>query len=142
MYSVWSCSSPNSPYTDHEWETLPHVFLTAEPEWDPTVLGARPRPSYYGITPGEVDSSLVSSSPFDEFGHYRHRVVVQYATYFASRDNDHDIEDVIDQCVFHSQRPWDGDLVSLSTLSMNITLLMIMVIIPQLLFLMTLLLFQ
>jgi hypothetical protein len=29
---------PIRPYTDHEWETLPHVFLTAETEWDPTVL--------------------------------------------------------------------------------------------------------
>ena len=106
---------PIRPYTDHEWETLPHVFLTAEPEWDPTVLDHVPPED--GITPGEVDSTLVSSSPFDEFGHYRHRVVVQYATYFASRDNDHDIEDVIDQCVFHSQRPWDGDLVTLYTVN-------------------------
>jgi hypothetical protein len=26
------------PHTDHEYETLPHVFLTSEIEWDPTVL--------------------------------------------------------------------------------------------------------
>jgi hypothetical protein len=26
------------PHTDHEFDTLPHVFLTSELEWDPTVL--------------------------------------------------------------------------------------------------------
>jgi hypothetical protein len=26
------------PHTDHEYETLPHVFLTSVVEWDPTVL--------------------------------------------------------------------------------------------------------
>jgi hypothetical protein len=26
------------PRTDHEYETLPHVFLTSKVEWDPTVL--------------------------------------------------------------------------------------------------------
>ena len=26
------------PHTDHEFDTLPHVFLTSEIEWDPTVL--------------------------------------------------------------------------------------------------------
>jgi hypothetical protein len=26
------------PHTDHEYETLPHVFLTSKLEWDPTVL--------------------------------------------------------------------------------------------------------
>ena len=26
------------PYTDHEYESLPHVFLTSEIEWDPNAL--------------------------------------------------------------------------------------------------------
>jgi hypothetical protein len=26
------------PHTDHDYETLPHVFLTSKVEWDPTVL--------------------------------------------------------------------------------------------------------
>jgi hypothetical protein len=26
------------PYTDHEWDNLPHVILTSELEWDPSVL--------------------------------------------------------------------------------------------------------
>jgi hypothetical protein len=26
------------PHTDHEFDTLPHVFLTSKMEWDPTVL--------------------------------------------------------------------------------------------------------
>ena len=65
----------------------------------------------------KLTDPIVSSSPFDEFGHYRQRVIVQYAAYFACRDNDNDIEDVIDQCVFHAQRPWDGDHVTLYTVN-------------------------
>ena len=26
------------PYTDHEWERLPHIHLTEDKEWDPSVL--------------------------------------------------------------------------------------------------------
>jgi hypothetical protein len=26
------------PYTDQEWDNLPHVILTSEIEWDPSVL--------------------------------------------------------------------------------------------------------
>ena len=26
------------PYSDKEWDTLPHVTLTSEVEWDPSVL--------------------------------------------------------------------------------------------------------
>ena len=26
------------PYTDDEWDTLPHVILTSDMDWDPTVL--------------------------------------------------------------------------------------------------------
>jgi hypothetical protein len=29
---------PIHPYTDTEWDSLPHVFLTAEEVWDPTVM--------------------------------------------------------------------------------------------------------
>ena len=101
---------PIRPYTDHEWETLPHVFLTSETEWDPSVLDhAPPEDVAWGVTPGENVDSLVTGSPFDEFGEYRHRVIVQYAGFFDRHDNDNDIDDVIDQCVFHAQHPWDVD---------------------------------
>ena len=26
------------PYTDKEWDTVPHVFFTSETEWEPSVL--------------------------------------------------------------------------------------------------------
>jgi hypothetical protein len=26
------------PYTDHEWDTLPHIVCTSNADWDPTVL--------------------------------------------------------------------------------------------------------
>ena len=30
------------PYTDHEWETLPHIVITDDKDWDPTVLDFNP----------------------------------------------------------------------------------------------------
>ena len=29
---------PLQPCTDDEWETLPHVILTSDKDWDPTSL--------------------------------------------------------------------------------------------------------
>ena len=29
--------SPLCPYADHTWDTLPHVILTSDMEWDPSV---------------------------------------------------------------------------------------------------------
>ena len=26
------------PYADHEWETLSHIVMTDDKDWDPTVL--------------------------------------------------------------------------------------------------------
>ena len=71
----------------------------------------------WGVMPGENDDPIVSVSTFDEFGHYRQPVIVQYAAYFACRDNDNDIEDVIDQSVFYALSPWYGDHVTLYTVN-------------------------
>jgi hypothetical protein len=64
------------PHTDHEYETLPHVFLTSEVEWDPTVLDHEfTDESQWGEdNPAIVD--LISASAYDEFGLYGHRFEV------------------------------------------------------------------
>lgn len=92
---------PIRPYTDAEFDSLPHVFLTSENVWDPSVLDGtlRDQSQWYD----SVDDFNDPNSPrFDEFGNYRRRVLVQYAAYFhrhSSNDSD-DIEDVIDHCVY------------------------------------------
>jgi hypothetical protein len=64
------------PYTDHEWDNLPHVILTSELEWDPSVLDQNCKEDeQWGEVP-EMESS------YDEFGDSKHRVVVQHLEYF------------------------------------------------------------
>jgi hypothetical protein len=64
------------PYTDHEWDNLPHGILTSELEWDPSVLDCDfNKDEQLGEVP-DLDSS------FDEFGDYKHRVIVQHLAYF------------------------------------------------------------
>jgi hypothetical protein len=84
------------PYTDHEWDNLPHVILTSELEWDPSVLDHDFKEvEQWGEVP-ELDSS------FDDYGDYKHRVIVQHLAYFHRQDGDL-IADVIDQCVLDAQ---------------------------------------
>ena len=67
------------PYTDDEWNTLPHVILTSYDEWNPTILD-------YSINDdaendGWCDEILDIStrhneSLFDSTGEYKHRHIV------------------------------------------------------------------
>ena len=92
------------PYTDEEFDTLPHVFLTCENHWDPSVMDgdAVDKEHWYDA----IDDLTDPNSPrFDEFGNYRHCVTATYAAYFhrhCSNDSN-DIENVIDQCVYDAQ---------------------------------------
>jgi hypothetical protein len=66
------------PYTNKEWDTLPHVFLTGELDWDPSVLDHNVTDDeqwYDAITDLETDPT---TNLFDEYGNYRQRVVAQY----------------------------------------------------------------
>ena len=93
------------PYTDEEWDTLPHVFLTGELEWNPSVLD-------HTITDDEqwydaLDSleSDPNANLFDEYGNYRRRVIVQNIEKHQSKHvSDGTIDDLIDLCAFHAHR--------------------------------------
>jgi hypothetical protein len=90
------------PYTDHDWDNLPHVILTSEMEWDPSILDHDfPDDEQWGDVPDP-------DTPFDAFGDYKHRVIVQHLSYFQRHDGDL-LDDIIDQCVFNAQT--SGDLV-------------------------------
>jgi hypothetical protein len=87
------------PHTDHEFDTLPHVFLTSEMEWDPTVLDHE----YHDVSEwGDdvaSDAGTLHQSRYDEFGQYRQRVLVNHHLYFTRHDGT-TFDDCIDQCVF------------------------------------------
>jgi hypothetical protein len=62
--------APMRPYTDEEWDTLPHVILTGDTLWDPSVLDntiSTTQDWYDGIS--DLKEGLVSS-PFDHRGNY------------------------------------------------------------------------
>jgi hypothetical protein len=91
------------PHTDHEFDTLPHVFLTSEKEWDPTVLD-----NQYHDTSEWGDTSLSSSGTlnnarYDEFGQYCQRVLVNHLSYFSRQDGT-TLDDNIDQCVLNAHQ--------------------------------------
>ena len=58
-------------HTDKEWEELPHVVLTGEGNWDPTILDnvISDRDDWVNNIK-DLDSGLINT-PFDEFGNYR-----------------------------------------------------------------------
>jgi hypothetical protein len=99
------------PHTDHEYETLPHVFLTSELEWDPTVL------DHEFTNPSEYSSNqhvgISNDSPYNSFGDYRHRIEVNKLNYYSRFDGDN-IDDHIDRCVVHAHTSTIKDDPSLS----------------------------
>jgi hypothetical protein len=84
------------PYTDHEWDNIPHVIHTSELEWDTSVLDHDLKEDEQWREVPELDSS------FDEIGDYKHRVIVQHLAYFHSQDG-YLLDDVMAQCVLDAQ---------------------------------------
>ena len=85
------------PFTDAEWDTLPHVVLTRDNEWDPTVFDHQvddPEEWFDAVSTLEEDPG---TSLFDEFGNCRHRVVVNRAEHFYDP-----MDSIIDHCVRHT----------------------------------------
>jgi hypothetical protein len=64
------------PYTDSEWDTLPHVVLTADQEWHPSVLDndLEDDEDWYDAISQLPDDP--TNQLFDQFGNYRHRTIV------------------------------------------------------------------
>jgi hypothetical protein len=58
------------PFTDREWEDYPHIVMTSDIDWDPTVLDnvISTQPNWYAsIDPKEKD---VINNPFNDIGEY------------------------------------------------------------------------
>jgi hypothetical protein len=98
------------PYTDKEWDTLPHVILTSDEDWDPTVLDHTLDDDdewFDAVSDLQTDPT---TNLFDEFGNYRKRTVVmkENDTFFdtitvanevASEMPNSDL--IIDDCIMH-----------------------------------------
>jgi hypothetical protein len=86
------------PYTDKEWTDLPHVVLTSENNWDPSVLD-------HVFGPDHQWQDIIDSDPsfnrFDEFGKYRQRLTIQHMAYFNRHDGD-SVDDNIDRCIVNA----------------------------------------
>ena len=64
---------PMRPYTDTEWEDLPHIFLTSQSTWDPTCLDhAHDSTSAWYSPPPEMPTD------YDDQGNLLHRVAATY----------------------------------------------------------------
>src|SRR5688572_19663442 len=59
------------PYTDAEWEQLPHVILTADTDWDPSILDCEQEDNEAWFNAMEELPTLTRDPKFDEYGDYR-----------------------------------------------------------------------
>jgi hypothetical protein len=106
------------PHTDHEFDTLPHVFLTSELEWDPTVLDHDFHDASEWADAATSDHGNLLNSRYDEFGQYRHRVLVNHLAYFSRLDGTN-FDDCIDQCVFLAHQSVIDPAVNCSSPTIN-----------------------
>ncbi len=84
------------PFTDEEWDSLLHVILTGDTDWDPSMLDVdldEQETWFDAITNLPQDKS---HSAFDEFGYYNKRIVVQNHDVLYSWDTS---QHVINACV-------------------------------------------
>ena len=58
------------PYTDQEWHDLPHVFLTADLEWNPSVLDCKAEDDKEWFNAMEDVPTLPTDPLFNEYGDY------------------------------------------------------------------------
>jgi hypothetical protein len=81
------------PYTDQEFETLPHVILTSELEWDPSVLDHEfKEDEQWGEAP-------TINTQFDEVSDYKQCIILHHNSYFECQDGT-TTDDTIDQCIY------------------------------------------
>ena len=60
---------PMRPYTDDEWEELPHIFLTSQSTWDPSCLDHE-----HDLSSAWYSEPSVVPTDYDDQGNYLHRV--------------------------------------------------------------------
>ena len=88
------------PYTDTEWETLPHIIWTRDSDWDPSIFDHE-----FDEDGDEWYDALMDHAEnphrelFDEFGNYRKRHAVVVEEHFV--DAVLDEGSIVDRCVWY-----------------------------------------
>ena len=91
---------PIRPFTDDEWDSLPHVILTSDQTWDPSVMDNDRDTEAWLQTQANHPAGTADHAPFDAFGEYRgavhivdgsqyRTVVTNFADLYTKIDDDH-----------------------------------------------------
>ena len=114
-------------YTDKEYEELPHVLLSSDSDWDPTVFDNKlsDKEEWFEAQPDILPEHNMTKHPFDEYGQYRHttddpeqpveRHLLSYLTkveehFFDTEDiSTMSLEDVVDYAVMTVQAEREYD---------------------------------
>jgi len=89
------------PPTTLEFDTLPHVVLTQDSTWDPTVLDFDIEDTVDHWHDALEEHELHPYHKlFDEYGNYKRRVTVQFSQTIM-RSTDHEFENFVDHCIAH-----------------------------------------
>ena len=85
------------PFTDEEWDTLPHVVWTSDVEWDPSVLDCsiEDHETWYDAV-SDLEGGIIHS-PFDEFGQYRYRDLELH--FFDVGEDEYPLDDLVDDVI-------------------------------------------
>ena len=82
------------PYTDQEWDTLPHVILSSDLEWDPSVLDHVMDDDENWFDALEDTPTFIGDDNFNEYGDYKHRHIAASTT--TTKVNKHRVHTVHD----------------------------------------------
>ena len=89
------------PPMDKEFDTLPHVVLTQDSTWNPTVLDfdIEDNDDHWHDALEEHELHPYHEL-FDEFGNYKRRVTAQFSQTII-RTTDNEFENFVDHCIAH-----------------------------------------
>jgi len=102
------------PYTDDEFERLPHVILTSDVDWDPNTLDHSVDDDDEWHDAAAAHTPSPSGKTFSEVGEYRNRVTVHgvdlhsndqeddLEIFYAADEFPMDIDEIIDKCAASS----------------------------------------
>ena len=104
---------PIRPFTDTEWDSFPHVIMTNDVDWDPSVLDyAHDDENWFDLVRDGVDTTIPQPD-YDQYGNLRFHVIDVQSAYITARYDsdpsrdldfifgDRDIDDIIDQAVYY-----------------------------------------
>ena len=77
------------PFTNKEWEDLPHVILTADTDWNPTVINHELDSQEEWFNTMHQPPDPIQDSLFDKMGDYKHAYQVASAIMDSNLVEDH-----------------------------------------------------